>query len=88
MSDKAVEEEKEPEKIYVLDPYHVRELAWKLKEIEEIEKRQEAARQAEMVGNSQTSSVDEEVDVGVVAARTNEEEAQKEEGGEGVDENK
>ena len=63
-------------------------MAWKLKEIKEIEKRQELAKKVEMVGNSQTSSVDEEVDVGVVAARTNEEEAQKEEGGEGVDENK
>ena len=63
-------------------------MAAKLKEIKEIEARQELAKKVEMVGNSQTSSVDEEVDVGVVAARTNEEEAQKEEGGEGVDENK
>ena len=72
----------------MLDEHHENELVWKLAKIKEIEARQELAKKAEMVGNSQTSSVDEEVDAGVNAARTKEEVSQNEEGGEGVDENK
>ena len=71
----------------MLDEHHENELVWKTAKIKEIEARQELAKKAEMVGNSQTSSVDEEVDEGIDAARTNEAASQKEEGGEGVDEN-